>query len=91
MYREGIITQLTHYEQNTSGTYSDYLPIIRAIKKQCSADIIEGALSGVYNQNIAARLEGLTEKTDNKTDGKVEVVVKYAKRNNPTGVTPESE
>lgn len=60
----GVITQLTHYEQNTNESYTKFLPIIRAIKKECSRDIIEGAMAGVYNQNLAARLEGLADKKD---------------------------
>jgi hypothetical protein len=62
--REGIISQLTHYEQNDRNSYTEYLPIIRAIKKQCSSEIIDGALAGIYNQNITARLEGLREESN---------------------------
>jgi hypothetical protein len=61
---QGILTGLQHYEQNTNDAYTDYLPVIRVIKRQCSADVITGALAGVYNQNIAARLEGLKEQSD---------------------------
>lgn len=57
----GIISHLAHYEQNTGDAYTDYLPIIRVIKKICRADTIDGALAGVYNQNIAARIEGLKD------------------------------
>jgi hypothetical protein len=64
LWREGVVTHLGHYEQNTEGSYTEYLPIIRALKNQCSSDIIDGALSGVFNQNIAARLEGLTDKKE---------------------------
>lgn len=64
LYRNGILQHLGHYEQNTNNAYEEFLPIIRALKGQCSSDIIDGALSGIYNQNIAARLEGLTEKKE---------------------------
>lgn len=64
LYREGVVSQLTHYEQNDRDSYTEYLPIIRALKNQCSSDIIDGALAGVFNQNIAARLEGLTDKKE---------------------------
>lgn len=62
--KQKIVTHLGHYEQNTGGSYTEYLPIIRAIKKECSEDVISGALAGVYNQNIAARLEGLKDQQD---------------------------
>ena len=61
---EEVVVHLGHYEQNTGGSYTDYLPIVRAIKRECSMDTISGALAGVYNQNIAARLEGLTDKKE---------------------------
>lgn len=60
----GIVYHLGNYEHNDRGAYSDYLPIIRMIKKQCSNDTVSGALAGVYNQNIAARLEGLSDRSD---------------------------
>ena len=77
--REGIVTQLTHYEQNANNSYTEYLPIIRACKKQCSSDIIDGALAGIYNQNIAARIEGLSDKRE------VEKLVKRIKFTDAAG------
>lgn len=67
-----IAHHLGHYEQNTDNHYTNYLPIIRAIKAICSADIIEGAMAGIYNHNLAARLEGLADKKEvDKTVHKV--------------------
>lgn len=77
--REGHLVHLGHYEQNTGGAYDDFLPIIRVIKRECSADIIEGAMSGVFNQNIAARLEGLADKKE------VDKVVKRIKFTDAAG------
>lgn len=64
LYKAGIAYHLGNYEQNANGSYTDFLPIIARIKKECSEDIISGALAGVYNQNIAARIEGLTDKKE---------------------------
>lgn len=61
---KGILVHLGHYEQNKDGAYDEFLPIIRVIKKICSADTIEGALAGVFEKNIAARLEGLADKKE---------------------------
>lgn len=67
-----ILVHLGHYEQNKEGSYDEFLPIIRAIKRICTGDIIDGALSGIYNHNIAARLEGLADKKEvDKTVRKV--------------------
>lgn len=62
--RAGIIEHLGNYEQNTGGTYTAFLPIIRVCKKQCSADIVDGALAGVYAHNLAARIEGISDKKE---------------------------
>jgi hypothetical protein len=62
--KQRILVHLGHYEQNTDEAYTDYLPIIHAIKKICSADIVEGAMAGIYNHNLAARLEGLADKKE---------------------------
>lgn len=62
--KQGILTQLTHYEQNANNSYTAYLPIIRAIKAEINQDIVEGASAGVFQQNIAARLTGLADKKE---------------------------
>lgn len=62
--KNGVVQHLGHYEQNTDNSYTNYLPIIRVIKLECSSDIIGGSLAGVYNQNIAARIEGLSDKKE---------------------------
>ncbi len=70
--KEGVLTQLTHYEQNDRNSYAEYLPIVARIKAICRGDVLDGALSGVYNQNIAARIEGLADKKEvDKTVRKV--------------------
>jgi len=87
---EGVVTQLTHYERNP--THAEFLPVIRAIKAKCRQDTIDGAMAGVYQQNIAARIEGLVDKQQSETDGKVQVTVKYERRdNNAPGTSPESD
>lgn len=60
----GILCHLGHYEQNTEGRYEMFVPIIRAIKARCKADVISGALAGVYHGNLAARIEGITDKKE---------------------------
>jgi hypothetical protein len=67
-----IAAHLGHYEQNTDEGYAEFLPTIRAIKRICSQDVIDGALAGVFNQNIAARIEGLADKKEiDKTSRKI--------------------
>lgn len=67
--KNDIVSHLGHYEQNDREAYTEYLPTITRIKQECRGEIIDGALSGIYNANIAARVEGLQEKVDHTTGG----------------------
>jgi hypothetical protein len=64
LYKEGIISDLSDYEENKNGSYTEFLPIIRAIKKIIETDQFDGAVVGVYQQNIIARKLGLVEKRE---------------------------
>lgn len=68
LYLNGVISDLRSYEQNENQSYTDYLPIITRIKAICHGEMIEGASSGVYNANIAARVAGLVDKAENKIE-----------------------
>jgi hypothetical protein len=60
---------LSDYEENKNNSYTQYLPIIRVIKKIIETNQFDGATVGIFNQNIIARKLGLVEKTDNKISG----------------------
>lgn len=62
--KQGILADLKDYHSNKDERYTEYAPIIRAIKNEIHQDIIEGATAGVYQQNIAARLTGLADKKE---------------------------
>jgi hypothetical protein len=64
LYLNGVISDLRSYEQNENESYTDYLPIVTRIKAICHGEMIEGASSGVYNANIAARVVGLVDKRE---------------------------
>ena len=59
-----------HYMDNTENRYAEYGTIVTHIKKCIRQDQLEGALVGEFQQNIVARMTGLTEKTDVTTNGK---------------------
>lgn len=68
-----IVYDLTHYETAISPNTKDhkavdYRTTIVKIKRVCSLDTITGASAGVYNANIASRLEGLSEKSEVKVE-----------------------
>lgn len=62
----------------------DFIPIVTRIEGIIYTQKFEGASVGAFNANIIARDLGLADKRDEKKDGKLEVVVKYADRNNPS-------
>lgn len=65
LFINGIITDVSDYFENKEKRYENYIPITRAIKRFIRQDQVEGGMAGIYNANITARLNGLTEKTDN--------------------------
>lgn len=65
---KGVITELGAYEQNKGDSYGDFSPTIKKIKDAIKDQQVSGAMTGVYNSNLTARLNGLTEKTENKND-----------------------
>jgi len=65
---------IEHYFRNETGTYEDFRTICTYIKRQIREDQIKGGMVGQYNPSITQRLNGLTEKQQIDTDGKIEVV-----------------
>lgn len=55
-----------HYWINYEGAYTEFLPIISRIKEVIRQEQLEGGMVGQYNSNLTARLNSLTEKTENK-------------------------
>lgn len=57
-----------HYFRNETKSYDDYCSICSRIKREIKQDQIEGGMVGQYNPSITQRLNGLTEKTENKNE-----------------------
>ncbi len=68
---------LTEYFEGSNESYKEYFPITSRIKKEIRTHQVEGGMAMIYSQNLTARLNGLTEKTDNKTETSGEIVVRY--------------
>ena len=62
-------SDINRYWYNVDGTLNEYVSIVTRIKEEIRNDQVEGALVGQYQQNIVARLNNLTEKTDVTTNG----------------------
>lgn len=63
------------YFYNVNNEYSDFLTITSRIKQSIREQQISGGMGGVYNANLTARLNGLTDKVQNEitTPGKLEI------------------
>jgi hypothetical protein len=68
LYDKDIIGDLSNYFANSNDKYSDYSTICSRIKKTVRADQIDGGMTQIYNTSITQRLNGLTEKTENKNE-----------------------
>jgi len=80
-----------HYLDNMDGSYDEYWGVVTHIRNEWQTDQLEGTITGRYKApNLIARLNGLADKMDNKTDGKVEVVVTYENKHNTQSASPES-
>jgi hypothetical protein len=67
------------YFVNQADLYDDYVGICRAIRMEIRSDQLTGGLIGQYNSSITQRLNGLTEKTEVKTDQPTEMVITVVK------------
>lgn len=56
------ICDIHHYFDNTDNRYSEYREIITRIKDIIQSEQIDGALTGDYNSNLTARLNGIADK-----------------------------
>ena len=65
-FENGVITNLSQYFANTEQRYTDYQTICSRIRTAIRKDQIEGGMVGQYNPSITQRLNGLTEKQENK-------------------------
>ncbi len=55
------------YFDNKDGLYEDFVAICSRVKKEIRENQIIGGLLGFFNPSITQRLNGLAEKTENKT------------------------
>ena len=62
-----IVGEIHHYFDKQD-SYEEFWGICRAIKKEIRQDQIEGGMTMIYNPSITQRLNGLTEKTENKNE-----------------------
>ena len=69
--------QVNQYFENQDGYYDDFMDVCSRIKDEIRENQIIGGLLGFYNPSITQRLNGLTDKQENKTETTGEIVVRY--------------
>jgi len=55
------------YFDNQDKLYDEYIAICSHIKEEIDQDQIEGGMAGIYNPSITQRLNGLVDKTEQRT------------------------
>lgn len=70
-YHYGVYPKtVDNYIYNRNKQYDSYCGIIDIIRDAIAQDQIEGAMSGVYNANLVARINNLSEKIESKVEVK---------------------
>jgi len=64
---------VNQYFDNADNRYNEYITICSRIKKSIRQDQVEGGMVGQYNPSITQRLNGLTDKTENKNENTHEI------------------
>ncbi len=60
------VCDIQAYLNNRDGEYKAFSPILSRIKDEIRQEQVEGGMSGFYNPSLTARINGLSEKTENK-------------------------
>lgn len=67
-WERDICGDVRDYINNFGGGYEDFSAISARIRDQIRDDQISGGMAGIFNPAITARLNGLSEKTETKTE-----------------------
>lgn len=89
LYDRDIIGDLSNYFANSNNRYAEFSTICSRIRKAVRQDQINGGMAGIYNPSITQRLNGLVEKTENKTEHSGTIHAKFGSE--PLHSTQESE
>jgi len=65
-FEAGIITEMNDYFSNKDGRYSEYASICQRVRRSIRDEQITGGMAGIYNPSITQRLNGLSDKVDNR-------------------------
>lgn len=65
---------LSEYCNENNPSYKDYLPLSRAIKKECRADHIDGGMTQIYPASLTANITGMASKVETNNTHNVSIL-----------------
>ena len=72
--QKGKAKGLDQYIYNQNGAYNDFMGFLKDFDLEIRDNQLSGAMAGIFNPTITARMNNLTESTKQEHDGKIEVV-----------------
>jgi hypothetical protein len=76
------VFQVHQYIDNYDNAYEDFLGVVSCMRKEWEDDQIGGTMTGRYKApNLTARLNGLVDKTDAKTEGITKITIERVTKN----------
>ena len=70
-YGIGTVQQ---YLENRDGRYQEFVSVVSRVRKQIRQDQIEGGMAGIYQQNLTARICGLSDKMEQTVEQSVKLL-----------------
>tara|TARA_R110000782_G_scaffold205428_2_gene293722 strand:+ start:181 stop:600 length:420 start_codon:yes stop_codon:yes gene_type:complete len=74
LWEKYVIHGAENYFANSGGAYDEYSSICTHVREAIRTDQIEGGMVGQYNASITQRLNGLSEKSEVKTDASINIL-----------------
>jgi hypothetical protein len=68
------IETIQQYLENRDGRYQDFVSILSRVRKVIRRDQIEGGMVGIYQQNITARINGISDKIEQQVEQSVKLL-----------------
>lgn len=71
VYGIGAVQQ---YLENRGGRYTEFVSIVNRVRKIIRQDQIEGGMAGIYQQNLTARIQGLSDKVEQEVQQNIKLL-----------------
>lgn len=68
------IETLQQYLENREGRYREFVSIVSRIRKRIRQDQVEGGMAGIYHPNLTARINGISDKTEQQVETSVKLM-----------------